>query len=445
MWDKLHSIYQRVSYFGVPADLPAVEEGRVVILNRTVLIVIMVQLLLYVDQIFREGDWLVWPILAVIFAGGIIFLFHSFQRFLLARFYINLVYPLVMFAVITRYGEALRVDYAFLIFFITSIIFHDRTWVKVALCFYNFGLFLLSEYFVHNYASIKAYEVDSIDPIMVFAATAACIAVIIGVLFQENRTYRHRMENLLASMEQKNTDLSQAYHEIERFSRITSHDLKTPLRTIKSFIGLMERDLSAANYATLRDYFSYVQDGMTKLDTLINGILEYTHIDQLDHIEEQWIDLGELVDELVESARLASGRDILMERSTLPVVRAKMYFWRTLLENLIRNGVMYNESTQVNLSIQHSFENELLTLRIEDDGIGIEPQYHQQIFEVFRRLHHEEQYPGTGIGLAICRKIVTKMQGTIDVQSAPREGTTFLIRVPWPANNLRPAPERMLA
>ncbi len=444
MWQKLQSLYDRISFLGVTTDLPAVERGRVVILNRAMLIIIGLQILLYLDQIIRDGDLLVIPIIVVLLSGLPVFLMHYHRRFVLARFYINLFYPLVLFWVITRFGEALRVDYAFFIFFITAIVFHDKTRVKIALCLYILCLFILSEYYLSHYESIKAYEVDAIDPIMVFVAAGACILIVISALFNENQTYRLKMENLLSSMEKKNADLTQAYGEIERFTRITSHDLKTPLRTINSFVGLMGRDLSQSNYDNLEEYFSYVHEGTAKLDALISGILQYSRIDHLEHIEEEWVDLNAIVADLFELIKEDTHRKVVLTADELPLIRSKAFYWNTVLEQLIRNGIMYNVAEEPTILVRHTFDREQLCLHISDNGIGIEHQYYQQIFEVFKRLHHDQHYPGTGIGLAVCKKIAAKMNGRISLTSEPGKGSTFTVCVPWLSTKLKHRPSKVL-
>ncbi|MEO0778682.1 MAG: ATP-binding protein [Bacteroidota bacterium] len=227
-----------------------------------------------------------------------------------------------------------------------------------------------------------------------------------------------------------NAQLAKSNGELERFASIASHDLKAPLRNIVSFLGLIKRKLRAPIPTELNDYFRFATDNAQHMQTLIQDILEFSKIDGTDQQQEA-VDLNESLLSVVHNLKeTMTEKNGSVEIAPLPVIQANKVQVLQLFQNLIGNGLKYNQNKQPSVVIEHKKEARNHLFSIRDNGIGIDPQYHQQVFDMFKRLHHREEYQGTGIGLSICKKIIDQLEGKIWLESQPGRGTTFFFTVP---------------
>jgi signal transduction histidine kinase len=250
----------------------------------------------------------------------------------------------------------------------------------------------------------------------------------------ENEVHR-RTEQLQASNEellQANQKLEQSNAELERFAYIASHDLKSPLRNIISFMNLIQRKLRNNEDKDLKEYLRFVTENAQQMNILIQDVLEFSRIDvDANNLRKEKIDLNDTLmlaaQNLQEIIKENKG-EIITEK--LPTINANSVHLLQLFQNLIGNGLRYNQQKTPTVEISHKEMNNQLILSIKDNGIGISPQYHEQIFEMFKRLHTRDEYKGTGIGLAICKKIVHNFGGRMWLESEVGKGSTFYISIP---------------
>lgn len=247
---------------------------------------------------------------------------------------------------------------------------------------------------------------------------------------------KKRTEQLEASnedMARANKLLEQSNAELERFAYIASHDLKSPLRNIISFLNLIERKLRNVHIGNdIREYLRFATENAWQMNTLIQDVLEFSRIDSetLEQKREK-VDLNDTlvlaIQNLQESIR-ESGAEIIAAK--LPIIEANSVHFLQLFQNIIGNGIKYNQQAQPKVEINYQLLNSTHIITIKDNGIGIDPQYHEQIFEMFKRLHTRDEYKGTGIGLAICKKIIQNLGGKIWIESDINQGSTFFISIP---------------
>ncbi|MFZ4545270.1 MAG: sensor histidine kinase [Saprospiraceae bacterium] len=227
--------------------------------------------------------------------------------------------------------------------------------------------------------------------------------------------------------------LEQSNAELERFAYIASHDLKSPLRNIISFMNLIERKLRNSEDKDIKEYLRFVTENALQMNILIQDVLEFSKIDSDNSTtKKEKIDLNDTlmlaVQNLHETLK-ENNAEIIAGK--LPVLRANSVHALQLLQNMIANGIKYNQKEKPTIIITHKeLENQHL-ITIKDNGIGIDKQYHEQIFEMFNRLHTRDEYKGTGIGLAICKKIVQNIGGKIWLESEPGQGSSFFISIPF--------------
>lgn len=246
-----------------------------------------------------------------------------------------------------------------------------------------------------------------------------------------NQELEYRILERTEELERSNEALLHSNMELQHFAQATAHDLKTPLRSIAGFAQLLQQEVQAAsNTERVQEYSSRVIDNTRRLHTLIDNLLTYTRVDALSLPFEQ-VDLCEVAGEVLASLGILIGeRGAEVGYGDLPTISADRRQITQVMHNLIENGIKYNHAKTPKVSISAEFQQDRWLFAVADNGIGIDPKYHERIFEVFRRLHTYGQVAGTGIGLALCRRIVERHGGRIWVESRPGEGSTFYFTLP---------------
>ena len=224
--------------------------------------------------------------------------------------------------------------------------------------------------------------------------------------------------------------LTQSNEELEHFSYTISHDLREPLRMVKSFVGLLEKRYADQLDERGRQYVDFALDGSERMELMINDLLEYSRIGRMDDDMDR-VDLNNLVEEVVKLNRAAlydcNGE---VEWDQLPVVNCYKTRIRQLLHNLISNSIKYRRKEQrLKVSISCTEEDNFWKFMIMDNGIGIKPEHQEQIFHLFHRAGENVHQTGTGMGLAICKKIVEKHGGRIWVKSKIDKGSVFYFTI----------------
>lgn len=249
---------------------------------------------------------------------------------------------------------------------------------------------------------------------------------------QELRQHAKDLEETRNALEQRSTELALSNIALEcsnvdlqQFAYVASHDLQEPLRAIKGFSRLLRLNYEGKLDETADDYLIWINQGVQRMQTLIDDLLGYSRVDSHSRPLEE-TDLGNAFDDAV--ARLGasiseSGAEVTHDG--LPTVVGDHSLLAQLLQNLISNGIKYHGDDAPRVRISATKDGDEWQISVRDNGIGIDAKQHDRIFELFRRLHARDNYPGTGIGLAVCRRIVQRHGGRIWLESAPGRGSTF--------------------
>lgn len=235
-----------------------------------------------------------------------------------------------------------------------------------------------------------------------------------------------------AQLKRSNQQLKQSNAELERFAYIASHDLKTPLRTITSFLNLIERHIKR-HYKddVLDEYLRFAVDGSRQMNQLIIDVLEYSKLGREQTAQKESVDLNAVVDAACRTLEpVISEKQAQIHQDKLPTIYGDFSLLKQLFQNLIENGIKYNHSKPPVLFIKYAVQDQGHQITVRDNGIGIGEKYQDQVFEMFKRLHASPEYEGTGIGLAICKKIVQQLGGSIAVRSKEGQGSDFIIYIP---------------
>ncbi|MCX6206667.1 MAG: PAS domain S-box protein [Bacteroidetes bacterium] len=226
-------------------------------------------------------------------------------------------------------------------------------------------------------------------------------------------------------------ELAKSNEELERFAYITSHDLQEPLRMVTGFLDLIQKRNESKLDETANKYIGFAVDGANRMKRLINDLLHFSRITSTKYTLMP-VDTNEIAEEMKElfKTKLQSYNATLLVDS-LPIVNADKTSISQLLQNLISNALKYRSSDRDPIVKVSAIEqsNDWVFL-VEDNGIGIDPKFFDKIFIIFQRLHNKNEYSGTGIGLAICKKIAERLKGTIWVESKPGFGSKFYFSIP---------------
>jgi PAS domain S-box-containing protein len=248
-----------------------------------------------------------------------------------------------------------------------------------------------------------------------------------AVLFSDI-TDRKRAEEVLFNTVQ---NLERSNKDLEQFAYVANHDLQEPLRMISSFTQLLERRYKDKLDQDANEYIRFAVDGAIRMQKLLNDLLEFSRIknqsEQYDPVDTSAL-LGQAVANLQQ---LLTENTALVTNDDLPLIQADEAQMIRLFQNLIENAVKFHKKTELpKIHISCKKQDNMYWFSVADNGIGIEKQYHDKVFVVFQRLHSVRDYPGTGIGLSICKRIVERHGGTIWFESIVNEGTTFYFTIP---------------
>jgi PAS domain S-box-containing protein len=230
---------------------------------------------------------------------------------------------------------------------------------------------------------------------------------------------------LQKELETSNKLLGQSNVDLENYTYVVSHDLKAPLRAIRSFSTFILEDYKEKLDDTGKDYFQRIIDASTRMDTLIENLLLLSRVGR-KFMEVETVDLNQLLEEIVidlePTLKKSNGKIVF---HNLPKVTIPRTWMKQIFMNLIDNGLKFNKSKMPRVEVICEERDIDLLFKVSDNGIGVEEKYFDRLFTLFERLHTQEEYPGTGAGLAICKKIVQQFGGRIWVESQVGKGSTF--------------------
>lgn len=246
-----------------------------------------------------------------------------------------------------------------------------------------------------------------------------------------NAFLERKVKERTEALEDANKNLEQANYELRTFNYIASHDIKEPIRVISGYAGLIYKKLPTDLKENLGEYFDTIKRSTKQLYTLIEDFANYTTMSRNEAIEKEVVDLNQVVTSVVEQLEETLHKyngQVLM--TYLPTIKTGNSLLFTIFKNLIENGLKYNDSENPTINIEYNKTETHHQIIVSDNGIGIKKEYHQKIFEMFKRLHNRGAYEGSGIGLAIVKLSVEKLDGIIELESEEGKGSRFVIELP---------------
>jgi light-regulated signal transduction histidine kinase (bacteriophytochrome) len=225
--------------------------------------------------------------------------------------------------------------------------------------------------------------------------------------------------------------LRRANHDLEQFAYSASHDLQEPLRSIKIYGELLAKRYGNKLDGQAFEFLEYLKAGASRMEMLIRDLLAYTQVTKLDSPAVA-TDANEALEaSLANLSGAIAESGAKVTHDPLPLVPLHSTHLRQLFQNLIGNAIKYRHPERLpEVHVTSERQNGSWVISVRDNGIGIERSYREQIFGLFKRLHTNDEYSGTGIGLAICQRIVERYHGRIWVESEPGQGSKFIFTVP---------------
>ena len=410
------------------------------------LVLVVVVVLFFLFQGLVHGDQDVVVSVTVLLLTAILLVLNNRGYYKIARFGWVVMYPLLIVFLTYVYGEELRSEFAYFGFTIGTLIFYDEKWVRIGVTILIIGLFVATNYFYSNFESPFADFVYSFDKVIMFIVSVVCVAIVLIVFYNENvkqheeqlllseqlKQQNEQLLQLVSEKKEANQALQQSKGQLEQsnanliqFAYIASHDLKTPLRNISNFVDLLSRKLKHLEDPDLKDYLNYIKAGTKKMHHQVEAVLETS---RYQHAELQLgkVDIHQLLEQVITLLEpFIQQKRAQVSWHGMPQIIGDAQFLEKLFLNLIENGIKYNQSERPVIRITFEEDTIQYTFCVADNGIGIAPEYYDQVFKIFKRLPAPEHTTGTGIGLASCKQIVTLHDGEIWIEPIAQGGSQF--------------------
>ena len=284
-----------------------------------------------------------------------------------------------------------------------------------------------------NEISARDREIDQLHKQVLSGGILLLILLLFGILWLYKKQKRNNLllEEKNNEIEKQNRQLERSNADLQQFAYIASHDLKEPLRNIGSYASLISRRYKDKMDEECMEFFMYIQNGISKMYLLLNDVLDFSKLDYIP-VKSEFVDTQEIVNRVALSLdQQIRDKKAKVYVSDLPNIKANDIHLSQLFQNLISNGLKFSNGRipEIKISCETENNDSKHIFSVSDNGIGFDMAYKDKIFEMFQRLdkNHSE---GTGVGLAICKKIVQQYGGDIWAESEPNKGSTFFFSMP---------------
>jgi len=273
-----------------------------------------------------------------------------------------------------------------------------------------------------------SHTIGIIVAIIIFTAllgVGAALVICCGAKHQNERLKKVN-DCLEERVSERTEELEKSNAELEQFAYVASHDLKAPLRGVGNLANWIEEDVREGSFEKLSEYVMLMQRRVVFMEKLIDGLLEFSRVGRM-HVEVEKVDIADIIAELREEypeIEIHFHRECDQCPILVNSLRISQIFF-----NLVNNAVKYNDKEKTIIHISCKAQEEYCQFTVADNGPGIEPKYHEKIFQIFQTLQSKDDTNGTGIGLALVKKIVEEYDGEISVESTEGKGTKFIFTI----------------
>lgn len=375
--------------------------------------------------------------------------FQSKQKYKIAYYFIGIGYTVSFSCSAMLIGPQNQVEYLIFISTLGTIMLFDNIWIRRLFFFFGFLDFLFLKIFFIYYP--KGLLQDDFSPIFSIANGLVVFGIVyiivdkalkdsnlaLNKLIDKNEemkelnvTLEEKVTERTKEIKQKSKALERSNEELKRFSYIAAHDLREPLRNIIGFSQLMNLSIEKKSFEKIEEYNGYIKWSVGRIDAITRDIVDYTELEnRLKNVS--LVDISTIISTVINTQK-EKRKDIIFNVLTndFPKVFMNETLARMLFNQLIDNAIAYCDKPEPKIAIQCIQKSNFYQFSISDNGIGIAPEYHEQIFVMFKRLHNDIKKNGSGIGLSMTKKIVEGYGGEIWLESQFGKGSTFYFTVP---------------
>ncbi|PHN08265.1 sensor histidine kinase [Flavilitoribacter nigricans] len=446
----LHWVNQ-VTFLGIKDGESYLVRFRKRVLNRTYFLIAFFCLVLILEGFWNQQNKVTLvPVILMAISVGLLLLNHR-GYFKISFLVLSFFFPTLFLGIIYLYGPTLKLDYTISFFIVLVLTLYDNSRIRIINILYLIVLQFFSFYFISNFTSPYAAYVDYFDSIIVLTGTTFGLFILtyqfirISKAFQDHQqTYAENLdlknrelkrnitekEMLNRQLQERTEELQRANDFLESYTYITSHDLKTPIRNINSFSELLQKKLGEVDNEDIKDYLAFIRSGALQINSIVNGIIENAQSNR-SSLEVEQVDCREMISDIERKLEIRlseiNGRIIY---EGLPGICADKMMLQKVFFNLIDNGLKYNDSPAPSVSISYTEREQEHEFAVSDNGIGIQSRYSQDIFKMFKKLHGVQEFSGSGVGLALCKKIIELHGGKIWLEDPAPGGSTFRFIIP---------------
>ena len=410
---------------GIHEGLEEGQKIKIRLINRLGAIGLIVSLfLILIVRMYLElgSPWRNIGTIGIIITGGV---FHYYRKYSITQHFLCILYPCyVAYVFYTGDKNIAQINNLFLVAIMILILYEDKPRLRNIL--FLFVLFIgAGSYIALIIEPTQIAITDNyFNHISIFISTVIVFGSIVYFYQQDVFEYDNSNDLLLEKLKTTN-------QELERFAYVTSHDLKEPVRNIGGLAEILQARLGKSeDNERNKEIINLIELSSSRMSSLIDSILTFSKIDAQEFYSEEVV-IDDIISEFTSShEQMIKANNAKIKSTKLPIINGNRIFLSLLFQNLIKNAIIYNNSFAPTVEITSMDQTDHVIIMVEDNGIGIEKEYYDYIFEPFKKLANGILFKGSGLGLAICKKIVEYHHGTISIVSELESGTKFTLKFP---------------
>ncbi len=437
---SLHRFLDAILDTGMAPYKHRMEKFRIRLTNLIILMCTATSLfyVIYLINYQEEVNYVTEVFAANVLVGAVIFFIHARRYYLLSRVLALLQSLFIVYFACLVLGFRCEAHGIIVAVAASGVLLMKRIWHVVVVIVVIIVTFIFIWYYVENYGAWNPEYLLPYAPYINFSigvlsmtALSATVAYTVLDYVKEIEATNNSLQASNQILTENNVRIQTQRDRLELFASVASHDLRTPMRTISSFLGLIDRRIvDQPENKQLKEYLKYATDGVKEMHEVVSSISDINKLTRDVSFEKTLVDLNVVVDGLKKKFNTDLYPDLLIQSENLPILRVNKSHFVGLFQNLIENAWKYNNSDTKEIKITATRDDEYFHLYFADNGIGIDAEFSKTIFEPFKKLHTKSSYAGSGMGLAICHRICEMYHGEIGVHPNPKGGSVFHIILP---------------
>ena len=425
------TLVHAIQHIGLRKELGWRENFRIKLFNQMSMVISLVMAIVMAGALI-VGNGL-GAIVAFLIIGILAFsLFFIHKGYYLASRLGSIMLIIISVDALTLvYGRSIGGDMTNLVMGLTIVVLIETWKQRIFLLLFLLVFNAIAEFILAINGPLEEVHGELFFFLLMFATNLSSIIIVFRFISLEEDQFEREVDILMDNLKERNHELEDANYELAQFASAASHHFKSPLKNITNLLTLAERKLGTKMTSQQQKYFSLVKKDASHLYQVVEDILSYSSIEGESGFGYERKTSPALV---LEQLKLHPSLNMALanlEVASLPDLTTQKSHLELILLNLIQNGIRYNRSPQPLIRISGEvLMNGTTMIHVADSGIGIKKEYQEQIFDLFTRLHNQEEYEGTGVGLSICKKIMQLYGGSILVDSDEGKGAIFTLVFP---------------